>query len=164
MRTLIVVALLVGCLTLAFSMAFAGNNPNAKAAVHVRAHNAKASCNPGFDPLTATCANLVTTLAVDAGSSVDAFPVLYSMTEYTGCEFGMTWPTWTYSVQFTSCSDFVIAEIVNPGGGASHAWISCKTGVCVPCFLWMYAEYQDDPCGSTATESVTWGQIKGMFE
>lgn len=36
----------------------------------------------------------------------------------------------------------MIGTIINPGEGASHTWTSCRTGVCMPAVLWLYA---DDP-------------------
>jgi hypothetical protein len=187
-------------LTLILSaVAFAGNNPAPKVAIHVRAHNAKLGCNYG----TITgCAEIVTT---EASFSFDAFPVFYDLTEFLGCEYGICWPAWTYSAAFTSCSDLVIGTVVWPGEGASHTWTSCQVGVAVPSFVWLYADAPgmvcpcpnpetglisvldcaegldspcgifcagvygmvgDDPCegGASATETSTWGGIKGMFE
>jgi hypothetical protein len=122
-------------LTLVISaVAFAGYNPNTKVAIHVRVHNAKLACNYGT---IVTCADIVTT---EPGSSVDAFPVFFDLTEYLGCEYALCWPDWSYSAAFTNCSDLIIGSIVWPGEGASHTWFSCKTGVCVPSFVWLYAD------------------------
>lgn len=130
-KTLVIVAILTVALS---SMAFAGNNPDAKIAVHVRAHNAKLACNYG----TITgCEEIVTT---EPGFSVDAFPVFYDLVEFLGCEYGLCWPDWAYSAAFTSCSDLVIGTVTMPGDGASHTWTSCQAGVCVPSFVWLYAD------------------------
>jgi hypothetical protein len=118
----------------------AGYNPSAKVAVHVRAHSAKLGCNYG----TITgCEDIV---YEEPGFSFDAFPVFFNLTEFQGCEFGMTWPTWTYGATFTNCSDLVIGSIVNPGQGSSHTWTTCQSGVCVPCFLWLYADNPGQVC------------------
>ncbi len=123
-------------LTLALcAMAFAGANPDAKIAIHVRNHNAKAACT--ITPAIVTCADVVTT---NATGNFDAFPVFFDLTEYQGVEFGVTWPVWAYSADFTNCADLVIGEIKNPGDGSSHAWTTCQYGVAAPCFLWMYAD------------------------
>jgi hypothetical protein len=187
-------------LTLILSaVAFAGNNPAPKVAIHVRAHNAKLACNYG----TITgCADII---ATEPGFSADCFPVFYDLVEFLGCEYGLCWPAWTYSAAFTSCSDLVIGVVDWPGTGASHTWTSCQAGVAVPSFVWLYADAPgmicpcpnpetglisvldcaegldspcgifcagvygmvgDDPCdgGASATETSTWGGIKGMFE
>jgi len=132
MRVLVIAVALTLALT---AMAFAGANPDAKVAVHVRAHNAKAGCTVTI----ATCADIVTT---EPGYSVDAFPVFFDLVEYNGCEYGMCWPEWTYSAAWTSCSSLTIGEIHWPGDGASHAYADppCRTGVMVPSFLWLYAD------------------------
>jgi hypothetical protein len=194
MKRAIIIAM---ALTLALSaFAFAGNNPNAKVAIHVRPHNAKAGCTVTING----CEDIVST---EPGFSVDAFPVFFDLNEYLGCEYGMCWPTWTYSAAWNNCADLVIGAIVNPGDGASHTWLSCQTGVAVPSFIWLYADgaglvcpcphpvsgvisvldcaeglddptvifcagvygsIGDDPCAPTATETSTWGEIKGIFE
>ena len=123
-------------LTLALSaLAFAGNNPDAKVAIHVRPHNAKLACalaTPIVD-----CGDIVTT---EPGYSIDAFPVFFDLTEYQGVEYAVCWPVWAYGAAFTNCAPLVIGEIVNPGEGASHAWTACQYGVAVPAFLWLYAD------------------------
>jgi hypothetical protein len=125
-------------LTLILSaVAFAGNNPAAKVAVHVRAHSNKAGCTVAFDAATATCLDFVTT---EASFSADCFPVFYDLVEFLGCEYGLCWPSWTYSGAFSNCADLVIGEIKLPGDGASHTWTSCQAGVAVPSFVWLYAD------------------------
>ena len=121
-------------LTLALSaLAFAGNNPDAKVAVHVRVHNAKLGCNVTIDG----CGDIVTT---QPGYDVDAFPVFFDLVEYLGCEYGLCWPAWTYSAAFTNCADLIIGSIAWPGEGASHTWLGCQSGVMVPSFVWLYAD------------------------
>jgi hypothetical protein len=34
----------------------------------------------------------------------------------------------------------VIGTVAFPGDGASHTWTSCQAGVCVPSFVWLYAD------------------------
>ena len=138
-------------LTLVLSaVAFAGNNPAAKVAVHVRAHNAKLGCNYGTITI---CDEIVTT---EAGFSVDAFPVFYDLVEFLGCEYGLCWPAWAYSAAFSSCSDLVIGVVDWPGTGASHTWTACQAGVCVPSFVWLYADAPGLICPCVNPES---GQI-----
>jgi hypothetical protein len=117
------------------AVAFAGNNPIAKVAIHVRAHNAKLACT--LSPAIVGCADVVTS---EPGFSVDAFPVFYDLVEYKAVDYGICWPAWTYSAAFTNCADLVIGAIVFPGDGASGAWFACETGVCVPGFVWLYAD------------------------
>ena len=111
----------------------AGVNQSVKAAVHVRAHNAKQACN-----VTITgCADIVTT---EAGFSVDAFPVFYDLTEFLGCQYGLTWPSAWGSASFNNCADLVIDGVTNPGEGAAHSWTACQSEpVAVPSFIWLYA-------------------------
>ena len=188
-------------LTLILSaVAFAGNNPVAKVAVHVRPHTLKGSCT--LEPAIVGCEGIVTT---EPGFSADAFPVFYDLVEFLGVEYGLCWPAWTYSAAFNNCADLVIGAVVWPGDGASHTWLSCQAGVAVPSFMWLYADAPgmvcpcphpiagaitildceegndypcgifcagvygmigDDPCdgGASATETSTWGGIKGVFK
>jgi hypothetical protein len=133
--------LVVLCVLLGLStVALAGNNPGAKGTIHVRPHNAKAGCNYGT---IEGCADIVMS---EPGFSVDAFPIFYELTEYQGCEYSVTWPDWTYPPAFTNCADLVIGTIANPGDGVSHTWLACQTGVCVPAFLWLYADGPGQVC------------------
>ena len=103
MKRVLVIAL---ALTLALgALAFAGLNPDAKVAVHVRPHNAEAGCAVTF----ATCADIVTT---EPSYNVGAFPVFFDLVEYLGCEYGLCWPAWAYSAAFTNCADLIIGSIV----------------------------------------------------
>ena len=131
-KSIVIVSVLILVMS---SLAYAGNNPAAKVAVHVRAHNAKAGCT--ITPAILDCTGIVTT---DPGFSVDAFPVFYDLAEYKGCEYGLCWPAWTYSAAFSSCSDLVIGVVDWPGSGASHAWTLCQAGVAVPSWVWLYAD------------------------
>jgi hypothetical protein len=134
MKTILIVAL---TLILALSgVALAGNNPQAKVAVHVRPHDAKLGCDYGT---INTCQDLIVT---EPGFNVDAFPVFFDLSEFQGCQYGMWWPGWAYSGAFSNCADLVIGDITWPGDGASHTWLSCRTGlwVCVPSFIWLYAD------------------------
>jgi hypothetical protein len=131
--TILVIALVASIA----STCLAGNNPEAKVAVHVRPHNAKLGCNVGT---IVDCNDIIET---EASFSFDAFPVFYELAEYLGCQYGLTWPAWAYSAAFTSCSDLVIGTVVWPGSGAAHTWTTCQAaGVAVPSFIWLYA---DDP-------------------
>jgi hypothetical protein len=130
------------CLVCVLSTALlAGNSPNAKLAIHVRLHNAKAGCG-----VTITgCGDIVGTYA---GDNIDVFPVFFDLNEYKGCSYSLDWPDWTYSAAFTNCADFVIGGIYWPGNTqyAAHAWTACETGVCVPAFLWLYADGPGQIC------------------
>jgi hypothetical protein len=138
MKKALVISLCAVCLL--SGALLAGNNPDAKVAVHVRAHNAKAGCNYGT---IETCDDIVYEIA---DADVDAFPVFFGLTEYLGCEYALTWPAWTYSALFTSCSEFVIGGITWPGDWASHTWSECRTGVCVPSYAWLYADGPGQVC------------------
>jgi hypothetical protein len=121
-----------------------GNNPDVKAVVHVRAHNVEAGCDyTALHGEILTCEDIVTS---EPGHSFDAFPVFFDLNEYRGCEDGMTWPSFSHSANFTNCADLVIGGILNPGDGASHAWHSCQSGVCVPGFIWLYADSSARVC------------------
>jgi hypothetical protein len=134
MRKIIVITAMAVLLLCACVLA--GNNPNVKVAVHVRAHDAELGCDFG---LISDCHDLVVT---EPGGSVDAFPVFFDVTEFLGCEYGIWWPQWTSSAVFTNCADLVAGTIARPGDGASHTWATCRTGawVCVPSYIWLYAD------------------------
>jgi hypothetical protein len=143
-------AIAIMVIALVASMAIpclAGNNLTAKSAVHVRAHNAKLACSVTI----ADCNDIVTT---EAGFSVDAFPIFYQLTEYLGVQYGLTWPAWTYSAAFTSCSDLVIGTVTTPGTGAAHTWTACQAeGIAIPSFVWLYADGPGYVCLSDYPES-----------
>jgi hypothetical protein len=128
------VLVLTVALTLILSAcAWAGLNPVAKAAVHVRPH-ASGSCTKNF-PTILDCGDIVTTTP---GPDVDAFPVFFDLVEYQGFDYGMTWPG-MYSAVFTSCSDLTIGSILWPGDGVSHAWYVCQYGpVAIAGFAWIF--------------------------
>jgi hypothetical protein len=114
--------------------AWAGLNPAAKAAVHVRPH-ASGSCTKNFPTIDA-CDDVITT---DPGVSVDAFPVFFDLVEYQGFDYGLTFVS-GYSATFASCSDLTIGNIVNSGDGISHAWYVCQYGAAAVCgFGWLYS-------------------------
>jgi hypothetical protein len=118
------------------TIALCGSNPSAKVAIHVRAHAAKQTCQNL--PTISECSDIVTTYE---GSSFDFFPVFFNLTEYVGFEYGVTWPSWTYSCAFTSCSDLVIGGIEWPGDGVSQAWTECQSGaVAIPGWGWLDAD------------------------
>ena len=132
MKSLVLVVVLIFALS---ATAFAGMNAGvAKTAIHVRPHNAKLGCT-----VTIThCGDIVTT---EPGYNVDAFTIHFDLNEYLGTEYGVCWPSWTYSAAFTSCSGLVIGDIVWPGDGASHTWTACMPGpVAVSSYLWLYAD------------------------
>ena len=132
MRRVLLIAL---CFVLLLSTAvLAAYNPDAKVAIHIRAHNAKLGCDYGT---IVDCHDIVYSFT---GESIDAFPVFWDLTEYLGCEYAITWPEAWGTAAWNNCADLVIGEITSPGMGASHTWLGgCKTGVMVPSFLWLYA-------------------------
>jgi uncharacterized repeat protein (TIGR01451 family) len=127
-------------LALGFALAMpaaaqAGRNPVAKAAVHLLPH-AERSCSKEFPSITG-CEDIVTTYA--GCQDIDVFPVFFNLTEYSGMEYGLTWPG-AETCAFTSCSDLSIGQIVNSGDGISHAWAACHPDpVAVPGWGWMGA-------------------------
>jgi hypothetical protein len=128
-----------------------GKNPDAKMAVHVRPHNAKAGCDYGG---IGACWDIVTT---EPNSSFDAFPVFYRLTEYQAVEYGLTWPQWTYSAAWHSCCDATLGEILWPGDGVTQMWQECQSGwAAVPGFIWLYADYpgQVCPCDHPSSHQV----------
>jgi hypothetical protein len=79
-------------------------------------------------------------VTTEAASDVDAFPVFFDIVEYQGLEYGMTWPG-SYTAAFTCCSDLVIGDIMHPGDGVYHAWISCLDGpIAIPGWVWVEAQ------------------------
>jgi hypothetical protein len=116
------------------SLAVAGSNSNVAVSVHVMAHSAKRSCASGL-PSIGRCDELKTT---ESSADTDCFPVFYDLSEYRGCEYGLTWPG-SYTCTFTSCSDLLIGEIVSPGDGVSHTWTSCRNSrVVIPGWARIY--------------------------
>jgi hypothetical protein len=141
MKKLLSVYIVYVCVLSVWSVLFAGNNPEAKAAIHVRPHIPHAGCNVAING----CEDIVTT---EASFSVDAFPVFFNLNEYKGCSYSLDWPDWSYSAMFTSCSDFVIGYIYHPGHAqvAVHTWDYCQTGMCIPGYVWLYADYAGMIC------------------
>ena len=121
-------------LTLILSVcAFAGNNPEAKVAVHLQDAGSVSKC--AKVPTIADCGDIITT---HPATSVDAFPVFFDLVEYQGFDYGMSWPG-LYTTVFTSCSDLTIGGIVATGDGVSHAWTACQYGtVAMPGWAWIY--------------------------
>jgi hypothetical protein len=117
-------------------VATAGQNPEAKVAVHVKAHNAKQSC--GTLPVITDCSQISTQYD---GYNFDGFPVFFNLYGATTVEYGLTWPAWTYSCAFTNCADLVIGGIAFPGDGITHAWTTCQIQYAVvPGWGWWYAD------------------------
>ncbi|MFH1312681.1 MAG: hypothetical protein ABIJ00_05590 [Candidatus Eisenbacteria bacterium] len=128
--------------SLACGLCWAGNNPSAKVAVHVKVHSAKQTCQNL--PAISDSSEIITTYE---GSSFDFFPVFFNLAEYRGVEYAMTWPAWTYSCSFTSCSDLVIGNVDRPGEGIAHAWTNCRSGpVVIPGWGWLYADSAGSIC------------------
>jgi hypothetical protein len=130
---LVAVAFMMLCLS-----AYAGNNPDAKCAVHVQAHNAKMNCTK-LPAITAPEVDIVTTYP---GSNFDFFPVFYSLTEYKAVEYGVSWPAdWTSSCTWSGCEDLVIGGIQWSGDGITQTWFACHPGpLVIPGWGWLYAD------------------------
>jgi hypothetical protein len=127
-------ALSVCIVLIATGVCVGGNNPGAKVAVHVVAHFAKRNCTNSF-PSINLCSDVV--YALETGDA-DCFPVFFNLQEYRGVEYGLDWPG-TYTCTFTSCSDFAIGDIVNPGDGIDQVWVDCQPGhVAIPGWAWIY--------------------------
>ncbi len=136
MRTLAIAAILVIMMA---SLLYAGANENVKVTVHVLPH-ASRSCSKNF-PTINGCEDIITSTD---DVNVDFFPVFFDITTdgattgWQGCEYGVMWEGTT--CMFTSCSDFNIGDIVNPGDGISHAWTECHySSVAIPGFGWVYS-------------------------
>jgi hypothetical protein len=132
-RRLLLVLLTIFMLS---GVAMAGNNPEVKCAVHVKAHNPKQSCTTL--PVITGCQDIITTYP---GFNFDAFPVFFDLVEYLGLEYGMCWPAeWMYSAAFVNCATLIIGDIDWPGSGVSQTWTSCQPGpTAIPGWAWMYA-------------------------
>ena len=176
MRNTLIIAFCLACFVPATCRAYGGSNLHFKGAIHVREHNGLAGCDytiPHGEILA--CEDVVTT---EPAQSVDAFPVFFDVTEYRALEYGLTWPSFTWSAVFTSCADLTIGDIRNPGDGVSHAWITCQSGsICIPGFIWLYADSAGKVCFaphhlsgyiqfldcSLETDIVAWISCAGIF-
>lgn len=125
---------IVFCIVLAWaSSCLGGQNPGAKVAIHVMPHSPKRSCADALSTIGG-CEDIVHTSDI---GDVDCFPVFFNLVEYQGCEYALSWPG-TNSCTFTSCSDLVMGNIVNPGDGVSHTWFECQTGgIAGPGWAWI---------------------------
>jgi hypothetical protein len=131
LRYLVVFLVAGQCL---ISGALGGTNPNAKVAVHIMPH-ASRSCSKSF-PAISSCEDI--TCTYPSGGDVDFFVVFYDLEAYTGFGYSVTWPSEWSSCSFTSCSEFTIGGIVEPGDTISHAWTDCdSSGVCIAGFGWL---------------------------
>jgi hypothetical protein len=113
----------------------AGQNPNAKLAIHVKDHDSEQDC--GNLTIVEHCDDVVSTYP---GYSFDLMPVFFDLNGVISCEYGLTWPLWTYDCLYTSCSDLTIGSIDQPGDGISQAWNECQTGyTIIPGWGWFHA-------------------------
>jgi hypothetical protein len=111
-----------------------GQNPAAKVAIHLMSHSPKRSCADALSAISG-CEDIVHTLE---DGDVDCFPVFFNLVEFQGCEYALSWPG-TNSCTFTSCSDLMIGNILDPGDGVSHTWFECQTsGIAIPGWAWIY--------------------------
>jgi len=138
MKKVLVIAV---ALTLVLSVAaLAGPNAQAKVAVHVREHSAKAGCTVG--PF-AVCTDIVTTTDGTAGGA-DAFMVFYELTEWKGVAFGMCWDPTISSGTWVGCADLEIpsfdpAGYMASGEGVASTWYDCHTDyAAVAGYNWVY--------------------------
>lgn len=116
------------------SVTLAGSNPDAKVAIHVSSHVAKRIC--GNLPTINSCEDI--TYTYSGGGDVDFFVVFYDLDGYTGFNYSIDWPTEWSSCSFTSCSDFTIGRITEPGDSIAQTWSDCDySGVCIPGFGWI---------------------------
>jgi hypothetical protein len=127
------VGCVVGILASTASSALAGNNPDAKVAVHVVAHDDLRTCGTGLPEIDSPCRIDYLYVGCDG---VDVFPVFYDLVEYQGFEYSLTWPG-TASCIFTSCSDLHIGNITASGEGVSQVWFDCRNGWGIPGFAWI---------------------------
>jgi len=132
-----IVILVFVMLVLASACAHGGSNAGHKIAIHVMSHESR-TCSKSFPTIT-SCEDIVTTYA-DSGD-IDVFPVFYELTEVTGMEYGLEWPTAWGTCAFTTCTgDFAIGGITNPGDGLSLTWTSCQeVSVVIVGFGWISA-------------------------
>jgi len=131
MKKVLVIAI---ALTLVITaVALAGENPNAKIAIHIRAHG---SCK-GLPAFT-SCSGIVFNYT-NAVGDIDAMPVFYDLTQYTVTEFGMTWPAEWASMSWTRClGNIGIGTITNPGEGTAISFPACMVGTAVaPGYGWL---------------------------
>lgn len=113
---------------------YAGHNPNAKVAIHVMSH-ANRSCTKNM-PSLSDCEDIVTTYA--SCGDIDFFVVFYDLEAYTGFNYSVNWPSGWGSCSFTSCSEFTIGGVVEPGDSVAQAWSDCdSSGVCIAGFGWI---------------------------
>ncbi len=116
------------------STALAGSNPDAKVAIHVSSHVAKRICTNL--PAVNSCEDI--TYTYSGGGDVDFFVVFYDLEGHTGFNYSINWPSEWSSCSFTSCSDFTIGGITEPGDSIAQTWSDCEySGVCIPGFGWI---------------------------
>jgi uncharacterized repeat protein (TIGR01451 family) len=111
----------------------AGNNPDAKVAVHVVPHDYSRTCTVNFPEFDSPCHTRPIYVGCDG---VDVFPVFFDLVEYQGFEYSLTWPG-SESCVFTSCSDLHIGNITASGEGISQVWFGCRHGLGMPGFGWI---------------------------
>jgi hypothetical protein len=129
--TVLILALLV---SVPSAEAFGGQNPTAKVAVHVMSHESR-GCSKNM-PAISDCEDIVTTYS--GCDDVDFFVVFYDLEAYTGFNYSVSWPAEWSSCSFTSCSEFMIGGIVEPGDGIAQTWSDCdSSGVCIAGFGWI---------------------------
>jgi uncharacterized repeat protein (TIGR01451 family) len=129
----VVCALAIGA---ASAPAFAGGNPNVKAAIHIKAH--PTSCTKGY-PTFATCSSIATTWA--GTGDIDAMPVFYDLVGYVAVGFGLDWPAEWGSTSWVKCrGDLAVGTIKDPGDGTGITWTTCQSSWSVsPGAAWLAA-------------------------
>ena len=140
----LVLALVVGA---ASTAAFAGTNPNAKIALHIKAH--PTSCTKSY-PVITSCSGIVFTWAPIG--DLDAMPVFYDLAGFTLVETGLAWPeaAWGTGSWVRCKGDVSVGSIThtavpaNPAetaaqtNGVAIGWSTCQSAAFVlPGFVWL---------------------------
>jgi hypothetical protein len=120
---------LAAAVCLVAAPARSGQNPNAKVAVHIEAHNPERTC--ADLPVIEYCSDIVWTY--DGCGDVDIFPVVYNIYGCRAFQYRLVWPSeWGTGVS-SHCGDLAIGDIRRSGDGMIVAWQECQlTPSCIP--------------------------------
>jgi len=117
----LVVSLVIGPFLI--STALAGSNPDAKVAIHVSSHVAKRTCDNL--PVIGSCEDMAHTYS--GGGDVDFFVVFFDLQGHTALSYSVDWPADWGECAFTTCCDFTIGGIVEPGDSVAQSWTDCDS-------------------------------------
>jgi hypothetical protein len=142
--------------TILATAAFAGANRCGKVAIHLKPY--PTSCHRTF-PVFTKCPDIH--FFYTGCDNIDVLPVFFDLTEYTGLEFGMTWPVEWGTMSWVRCNgSAAIGNIVNSGDGTRIVWSICQTTWAVaPGCGWVFASTPGLVCPVTNPATGLLGTI-----